>query len=104
MSNKLYIGNLSWNANENDLRTHFEPYGPVEEVKIVVDRDTNRSRGFGFVKFASSDEAQTAIKQLDGTEFMGRNLRVSVAEENRSRSNDRRGGHRSEGYRNTRGY
>ena len=104
MSSKLYIGNLSWNANENDLQSAFEPFGTIEEVKIVVDRETNRSRGFGFVKYATAEEAQAAIKQLDGTDFMGRALRVSVAED-RQKNNDRRGGgYRSEGYRNQRSY
>jgi cold-inducible RNA-binding protein len=102
MSNKLFVGNLSWNANENDLQSVFEPHGTIEEVKIVVDRDTNRSRGFGFVKFASDEEAQSAIKHLHDTEFMGRNLKVSVAENNRG--GERRSGGRSEGYRNQRSY
>ena len=98
MSTKLYVGNLSWNASEGDLTSAFEPFGDVQEVKIVIDRDTNRSKGFGFVKFASDEEAQLAIKQLDGTEFMGRNLNVSVARDLPKRDS------RSEGYRNQRSY
>ena len=103
MSNKLFVGNLSWNATEGDLQSAFESFGEITEVKIVTDRDTNRSRGFGFVKFASAEEAQLAIKQLDGTDFQGRNLKVSVAEE-KKRDNNRSGGYQSEGYRNNRSY
>jgi RNA recognition motif-containing protein len=76
---KLYVGNLSYNAGENDLRDLFSAYGAVESVAVITDRDTGRSKGFGFVEFANDAEAQAAIAGLNGKEVSGRALTVSPA-------------------------
>jgi len=90
MSKKLFVGGISWNTTEDGLRAAFEQFGEVAEATIVVDRDTGRSRGFGFVVFSNDDEALKAVEQLNGTELDGRTIRVDEARE-RSRD-DRRGG------------
>ena len=76
---KLYVGNLSYNAGENDLRELFSAYGAVESVAVITDRDTGRSKGFGFVEFANDAEGQAAIAGLNGKEVSGRALTVSLA-------------------------
>ena len=78
---KLYVSNLSFNANENDVASVFEQYGTVTEVKVIYDRETNRSRGFGFVTYENAEEADAAITALNETDFMGRNIRVAEAQE-----------------------
>jgi RNA recognition motif-containing protein len=80
LAKKLYIGNLPFNASEDELRETFEQHGEVISVRIITDRDTGRSRGFGFVEMAGGD-VENAIKQLDGRDFGGRTLRVSEARE-----------------------
>lgn len=85
----IYVGNLSYDAGENDIRKVFEEYGTVETVKIIMDRMTNRSKGFGFVEMPNDDEAKTAIAELDGKEHLNRALKVNEArprEDRRSRS------------------
>ncbi len=79
MEKKLYVGNLSYNVTDDQLRSHFEQAGSVESANVIVDRQTNRSKGFGFVEMASEDEAKAAIDTLDGKEMDGRPLRVSEA-------------------------
>ena len=79
MSTKLYVGNLSFGVTSDDLHEHFAQAGTVESAKVVEDRDTGRSRGFGFVEMASDDEAQTAIEQFNGQDLDGRNLVVNEA-------------------------
>lgn len=76
---KLYVGNLSYNAGENDLRELFSAYGTVDSVAVITDRDTGRSKGFGFVEFGNDAEAQAAIAGLNGKEVSGRALTVSPA-------------------------
>ena len=66
MSNKLFVGGISWNTSDQGLAQAFEPFGDVIEAKIITDRDTGRSRGFGFVTMGSADEARDAISQMDG--------------------------------------
>jgi len=78
---KLYVGNLSWGTDEDLLRQTFESFGEVDEVRLITDRETGRSRGFGFVTFASRDDAQTAIQQLDGTDLDSRTIKVNEAKE-----------------------
>ena len=78
MSKKLYIGNLSFQTTEDDLKGLFAQAGEVESVRIVTDRDTGRSRGFGFVEIGD-DNAEKAIAQFNGTELRGRALRVNEA-------------------------
>ena len=79
MSTKLYVGNLSFGVTSDDLHEHFAQAGTVESAKVVEDRDTGRSRGFGFVEMASAEEAQTAIEQFNGQDLDGRNLVVNEA-------------------------
>jgi len=79
MATKLYVGNLPYSAKEESLKDHFSSAGSVASVKIIIDRETGRSKGFGFVEMESDDGAQTAVSQLDGQEFEGRSLRVSEA-------------------------
>lgn len=78
---KLYVGNISWTATEEGLKKFFSDYGDVKSARIVIDRDTNRSKGFGFVEMANSDDALTARDALDGVEYEGRPLKVSEAKE-----------------------
>jgi RNA recognition motif-containing protein len=89
VSMRIYVGNLSYQAAEDDLRQAFEDFGQVDEVTIITDRETGRSRGFAFVEMPNSEEANAAIEKLNQQEHMGRSLRVSEAQ---SREQDRRGG------------
>ena len=79
MSTKLYVGNLSFGTTNQDLNDLFGQVGTVESANVVEDRETGRSRGFGFVEMASQADAENAIAQLDGKEFDGRNLKVNEA-------------------------
>lgn len=81
MGNKLYVGNLPFSATEEDLRELFEGHGTVESAAVISDRETGRSRGFGFVEMGSEGEAQSAIQALNGFDLDGRNLRVNEAQE-----------------------
>lgn len=80
MGSRLFVGNLPWAAAENDLRNLFGE-GNVAQVKILLDRETGRSRGFGFVEMVSAEAADEAIRAFDGQDFMGRELRVNAAHE-----------------------
>lgn len=88
---KIYVGNLSWNTNETDLQDLFSQFGEVHSVAIITDRDTGRSRGFGFVEMDGS-EADKAVGDLDGTELDGRTLRVNEARPRERRSGSGGGG------------
>ena len=79
MQSKLYVGNLSFSTTEDSLRATFSPFGEVARVTIVTDRDTGRSRGFGFVEMATDAAAQSAIEGLDGSTVDGRAIQVNVA-------------------------
>ncbi|KAI7997554.1 hypothetical protein LOK49_LG10G01695 [Camellia lanceoleosa] len=79
-SHRVYVGNLSWAVDDLALETLFSEQGKVMEAKVVYDRDSGRSRGFGFVTFGSSDEVNNAIESLDGVDLNGRSIRVSMAE------------------------
>src|SRR5205085_10448562 len=79
MSVKLYVGNLSFQTSSDDLQQLFSQAGTVESASVVEDRETGRSRGFGFVEMASAEEAQAAIQQFDGKDLNGRNLKVNEA-------------------------
>jgi len=83
MSNRLYVGNLSFNTTEESLSSAFSAIGEVRETTIVMDRETGRSRGFGFVAMADAGTAQRAISELNGSELDGRALRVNLAEQRR---------------------
>ncbi len=96
MGNKIYVGNLSFNATENALKAQFENFGTVESCKIITDRDTGRGKGFAFVEMSTNEEAAEAISQLNDKEFDGRNLRISEArpQERKTNNNSFRGGSR----------
>jgi RNA recognition motif-containing protein len=79
MSNKLYVGNLSFRVTSEDLQEHFATAGAVESANVVIDRETGRSRGFGFVEMATEDDANNAIAQFNGSEYDGRNMVVNEA-------------------------
>jgi len=87
MSNKIYVGNLSWNTGDQELNDLFGQYGEVVSARIIIDRNTNRSKGFGFIEMAESSAAEAAISALNGSELDGRNIRVNEAE---NRENSRR--------------
>lgn len=91
---KLFIGNLSWNATEEDLRPLFEQYGTVVKINVVYDGYTHKSRGFGFVEMSSAEEARDALDKLNDVPLMGRNLRISPAEERRDEGRSSQGGSR----------
>ena len=75
----MYVGNLSYNVRESDLRQVMEEYGTVESVKLIMDRNTNRSKGFAFVEMPEAAEAQQAINKLNGAEYVGRQMVVKEA-------------------------
>jgi RNA recognition motif-containing protein len=78
---KLFIGGLAWHTNDETLRSKFEEFGQVQEAIVVKDRDTGRSRGFGFVRFSQDTEADAAIANMNNVEFDGRTIRVDKASE-----------------------
>jgi len=79
MAKKLYVGNLSYTTSEDGLRNLFSGFGTVASAKIIYDRETNNSKGFGFIEMGSDDEANAAIAGTNGREFEGRQLRVNEA-------------------------
>src|SRR5687767_13555447 len=85
MSTKLYVGNLSFDTSSQDLETMFAEAGTVQTASIVEDRDTGRSRGFGFVEMSTAVEAKTAISSLDGKDVAGRNIKVNEAKPRQNR-------------------
>lgn len=92
MSNKLFVGGLSWDTDDDGLRSAFAAHGSVTEAKVISDRETGRSRGFGFVTFADSESASAAMAKLDGTDLDGRTIRVNHAENKPRRSGGGGGG------------
>ena len=92
MAKKLYVGNLSFGTTDSDLQTLFAPHGSVQSAQIIMDRDTGRSKGFGFVEMSSSNEATAAINALNGKESDGRALTVNEARPREERSGSRSGG------------
>ena len=93
MSTKLYVGNISFNTSNQDLIELFSASGTVESANVVEDRETGRSRGFGFVEMSTKEEAQAAITALDGKECDGRNLKVNEAKPRENRSGGGGGGY-----------
>jgi len=87
----IYVGNLSYKMRDEDLKELFAPFGTVAECKVIMDRDSGRSKGFGFVEMPQQAEGEEAIKELDGKEIDGRDLRVNVAKpkEDRPRRRER---------------
>ena len=90
MSNKLFVGNLSFNTTENDLQDAFAAHGSVVEVNLMMDRVSGRPRGFGFVTMSTPDEAQKAIDALHGKQLDGRALTVNIARPREERPGDRK--------------
>jgi RNA recognition motif-containing protein len=88
---KLYVGNLTYNVNESDLEALFTPFGTVQSAQVIVDRETNRSKGFGFVEMDTDAQAQASIQGLNGREHDGRNLTVNEAKPREARPS--RGGY-----------
>jgi RNA recognition motif-containing protein len=93
MSMKLYVGNLSFQTSSDELQQLFSQAGTVESASVVEDRDTGRSRGFGFVEMSSAEEGKAAIEQFNGKELNGRNLTVNEARPRENRGGGGRGGY-----------
>lgn len=87
MNNKLYVSNLAFGVNDQQLNEIFSPLGNVISAKVITDRDTGRSKGFGFVEFESEDQANEAITKLNGSEQLGRRITVAVAKPQAPRDN-----------------
>jgi RNA recognition motif-containing protein len=85
MTSKLYVGNLDYAVTNSDLEQYFEKFGTVVSAKVIIDRDTNRSKGFGFVEMSSSEEAEQAMNGLNGNDISGRTLKVNMAKEQEKR-------------------
>lgn len=92
MAKKLYVGNLPYSMTDSDLQRLFEPYGAVESAQVIVDRESGRSKGFGFVEMANAQEAQAAIDSLNGKDSSGRPLTVNEARPREDRGGPRGGG------------
>jgi len=92
MAKKLFVGGLSWDTKDDGLRQAFASYGEITEAKVITDRDTGRSRGFGFVTFTQDDDAKTAISKMDGTDLDGKTIKVNEAQEKSPRGGGRSGG------------
>ena len=88
----IFVGNLSFNTNEDELRQIFEPFGQVDRVSIMTDRDTGRSRGFGFVEMASNEDGEKAITALNGSSVGGRTINVNEARPKTERAGGGGGG------------
>ncbi|HAN76076.1 MAG TPA: RNA-binding protein [Planktothrix sp. UBA8407] len=94
----IYVGNLSYEVNETDLNGVFAEYGTVKRVQLPTDRETGRVRGFAFVEMGNDAEEENAIQNLDGAEWMGRNLKVNKAKPKEDRGSFGGGGNRGGGY------
>jgi len=92
MAKKLYVGNLSYKTSEDGLKNFFAGFGTVESVKIISDRETGNSKGFGFVEMSSDEEASKAINEANGVDFEGRQIRVNIAQDKPRRDGPRGGG------------
>ena len=89
----IYVSNLSFNTGDSELSALFASYGSVSSAKVITDRETGRSRGFGFVEMSSSEEGEKAIAGLNGKEVEGRQMSVTIAKEKTERSNSGGGGY-----------
>lgn len=90
MSKKLFVGGLNWKTTDEGLRQAFARFGEITEAKVITDRETGRSRGFGFVTFVQAESAENAISEMDGAQLEGRTIKVNPAED-RPRSGGRSG-------------
>ncbi|MEI9944575.1 MAG: RNA-binding protein [Chitinophagaceae bacterium] len=86
----MYVSNLGFHTSDDDLRKLFEEFGQVSSAKVIMDRETGRSRGFGFVEMGSSTEANNAMSKLNGKEIEGRSISVTIAREKESRPDNKR--------------
>src|SRR3990167_9605198 len=84
---KIYVGNLSYNTTEDELRDYFSQFGNIDDIKLIIDFNTGRSKGFGFVTYGSNQECETAVEKSNGVELSGRKLKVNIA-----RDDNRAGG------------
>jgi RNA recognition motif-containing protein len=89
---KLFVGSLSWNTSDQELENAFSAFGEVTEAKVITDRNTGRSRGFGFVSFEQDEAADKALQEMNNTELDGRTITVNVAHDKRRDSRPRGGG------------
>ena len=89
MSNKVYVGNLSYGVDESALETKFNEFGTVKAVNIITDRETGRCKGFAFIEMGDESQAQNAVDNANSTEFLGRPMKVSIAKERAPRDNSR---------------
>merc|ERR1719199_1375852 len=89
---KLYVGNLAWSVEEEDLKQAFDNFGEITFCRVITDRESGRSRGFGFVEFSNNSSGESAIQEMDGQEIQGRSIRVNEArsrEEHGYRKNEK---------------
>jgi len=98
VATKLYVGNLAYGVTNTDLENMFAPHGTVQSAQVIMDRETNRSKGFGFVEMGNNNEAQAAINALNGKESDGRALTVNEARPREDRGGSRSGGGGSRRY------
>lgn len=94
MSKRIFVGNLSWKASEDQLKALFETFGAVTSARIITDQFTGKSKGFGFVEMEDAEAVTKAVAELDNKPFMERNIRVSLAHERQERKPGERGGDR----------
>jgi cold-inducible RNA-binding protein len=98
MAKKLFVGGLSWDTTDDGLRQAFASYGEITEAKVITDRATGRSRGFGFVTFAQDEEGKTAMTKMDGTSLDGKTIKVNEAQEKSPRPGGGGGGRPGGGF------
>jgi RNA recognition motif-containing protein len=101
MAQNLFIGSLAWTTKDEDLKAFFETIGPVTSARVITDRDTRKSRGFGFVEYENEEDNQKAVKELNGKTLDGREITVSLAQAKEDRGGERggyRGGNRGDSY------
>jgi len=98
MSKKLFVGGISWGTDDEGLRSAFARFGAVTDAKVITDRETGRSRGFGFVTLENDDEAVTAMNEMNGSELDGRTINVNEARERAPRGGGGGGGRGGGGY------
>ncbi len=95
MAKKLFVGGLNWKTTDDGLFNAFERFGEITEAKVITDRETGRSRGFGFVSFAEDQAADAAIQEMNGTQLEGRTIQVNEAQQRGFGGGPRRGGPRT---------
>lgn len=98
MSKKLFVGGLAWKTTDDALRNAFERFGEITEAKVITDRETGRSRGFGFITFVNDEAAKNAITEMDGSQLEGRTIKVNEAEQKPARAPRSGGGGYGGGY------